>query len=40
MSLTSAALEAGYFDQAHFNRAFRRVTGTSPQDFFRSGDPC
>lgn len=40
MSLTSAAFEAGYFDQAHFNRAFRRVTGTSPQSFFGSADPC
>lgn len=40
VSLTAAALEAGYFDQAHFNRDFRRVTGTSPREFFRGGDDC
>ncbi|MDP1829790.1 MAG: helix-turn-helix domain-containing protein [Archangium sp.] len=29
-SLTELALEAGYYDQSHFNRDFRRFAGTSP----------
>jgi AraC-like DNA-binding protein len=29
------ALDAGYFDQAHFNREFRALTGTSPGRYFR-----
>lgn len=28
--LTQAALEAGYYDQAHLNRAFQRLVGLSP----------
>lgn len=35
-TLTDLALEAGYFDQPHFNKDFRRFTGLSPADFFRS----
>jgi AraC-like DNA-binding protein len=35
-SLTSAALDAGYYDQSHFIRAFRRFTGASPRGFFRT----
>jgi AraC-like DNA-binding protein len=39
-SLTQSALEAGYFDQSHFNREFRLFTGESPSHFFRSTDHC
>jgi AraC-like DNA-binding protein len=40
-SLTQSALEAGYFDQSHFNREFRLFTGESPSRFFRSpSDHC
>lgn len=28
------ALEGGYFDQAHFNRAFKRFSGLAPRQFF------
>jgi AraC-like DNA-binding protein len=33
-SLTHLALEAGYFDQAHFSRDFKAFTGLSPRQFF------
>jgi AraC-like DNA-binding protein len=33
-SLTEVAHEAGYFDQPHFNRDFRRFTGLSPRALF------
>jgi AraC-like DNA-binding protein len=39
-SLARLAMEAGYFDQSHFIRDFRSVTGESPQDFFRADDHC
>lgn len=32
-SLTAAALEAGYYDQSHFIREFRRFSGASPGEF-------
>lgn len=32
---TDAALSAGYFDQAHMNRDFKRFAGLSPQAFYR-----
>lgn len=31
---------AGYFDQSHFNREFRAVTGVSPSTFFRDTAFC
>jgi AraC-like DNA-binding protein len=34
------AIEAGYFDQSHFNREFRAVTGAAPQQFFKTGAYC
>jgi AraC-like DNA-binding protein len=34
-SLTHAAHQAGYFDQAHFIKDFRLFTGQAPQDFFK-----
>jgi AraC-like DNA-binding protein len=34
-SLTSAALDAGYYDQSHFIREFRRFAGTTPGRFLR-----
>ena len=36
-NLTGIALEAGYFDQAHFIKDFRIFTGLAPQQFFRLG---
>jgi AraC-like DNA-binding protein len=35
-SLTDAAHNAGYFDQAHFIKDFKLFTGQTPQDFFKS----
>jgi len=29
------AAELGFFDQSHFTRTFRRVTGMSPREFAR-----
>jgi AraC-like DNA-binding protein len=34
--LTDLAFEAGYFDQAHFNKDFKSFTGQTPGDFFKS----
>jgi AraC-like DNA-binding protein len=33
LTLSAIAAELGYSDQAHFNRAFRRWTGTSPSSY-------
>ncbi|MGK6352679.1 helix-turn-helix domain-containing protein [Parapedobacter sp. DT-150] len=33
-SIHRLALEGGYFDQAHFNHAFRRFAGLPPREFF------
>jgi AraC-like DNA-binding protein len=38
MARLSAA--AGYFDQSHFIREFRSVTGETPQRFFEASDHC
>ncbi len=34
--LAAAAHRAGYYDQAHLNRDFRRFAGAPPRSFFRS----
>jgi AraC-like DNA-binding protein len=39
-SLTRLSADAGYFDQSHFIREFRSVTGEAPQRFFGGGDHC
>lgn len=38
-SLTDIALSAGYYDQAHFIRDFREITGMSPGQYFKSERP-
>lgn len=37
-SLTRAAVEAGYYDQPHFNREFHRFTGMPPGAWLRMSD--
>ncbi|AGC42908.1 AraC family transcriptional regulator [Myxococcus stipitatus DSM 14675] len=37
-SLSDLSLDAGYFDQSHFHREFRHVTGDAPRRFFASED--
>ncbi|MFC4143507.1 helix-turn-helix transcriptional regulator [Pedobacter mendelii] len=34
-----AALEAGFYDQAHLNNSFKEITGTSPLKYLASSDP-
>ncbi|HVZ74398.1 MAG TPA: helix-turn-helix domain-containing protein [Polyangia bacterium] len=36
-SLAALALDAGYYDQSHFNRELRAVTGEPPGRFLRAG---
>jgi len=33
---TEMALNAGFFDQAHFNKAFKQFTGQTPRDWFKA----
>jgi AraC-like DNA-binding protein len=40
MNLAELASEAGYYDQSHFIREFRAVTGETPQRFLRNADYC
>jgi AraC-like DNA-binding protein len=35
LDLTTVAHTAGYFDQSHFIKDFRRATGSAPEAFFR-----
>lgn len=37
VSLATLAAEVGYFDESHFSRELRAVTGQPPGRFFRSG---
>ncbi|RKH09456.1 AraC family transcriptional regulator [Corallococcus sp. CA053C] len=39
-SLSRLALDAGYFDQSHFIREFRAVTGEAPRRFFHTVEHC
>ena len=35
-SMTHLGLEAGFFDQTHFIKGFKSLTGTTPHRFFKS----
>jgi AraC-like DNA-binding protein len=35
-TLFDLAIDAGYFDQAHFNKDFKLFTGQTPTDFFKA----
>ena len=35
MSLASVAAEVGFFDQSHFAKAFKRITGMTPGEYRR-----
>jgi AraC-like DNA-binding protein len=39
-SLTALALDAGYYDQSHFIRDFRAITGEAPGHFFQNARYC
>ena len=39
-SWSERAIAAGYFDQSHFIREFRAMTGQAPTQFFRAGAFC
>ena len=39
-SLTTLALDAGYYDQSHFIRDFRTITGDTPGHFFQHAIYC
>jgi methylphosphotriester-DNA--protein-cysteine methyltransferase len=39
-SLARLSADAGYFDQSHFNREVRAVTGRAPAELLRSADHC
>lgn len=38
-SLTDIALSAGYYDQAHFIREFKVITGITPGQYFKQAHP-
>lgn len=35
-SLTALGYDAGFYDQSHFIKEFKRFTGDSPEEFFKS----
>ena len=35
--IKEVAVEAGFFDQAHLTKHFKRIAGTTPAKFFRKG---
>ena len=35
LSLSQVAVEAGFYDQAHFTHAFRAIVGTTPAEYAR-----
>ena len=35
LSMTACALSTGFYDQAHFNRVFRKLTGMAPGAYYR-----
>lgn len=39
-NLSQVSIESGYFDQSHFIRDFRAVTGESPRRFFQATPYC
>ncbi|MEJ7730948.1 MAG: AraC family transcriptional regulator [Polyangiaceae bacterium] len=39
-TLARLSADAGYFDQSHFNREVRAVTGRSPAELLRAADHC
>ncbi len=40
MRAPDAATAAGFYDQSHLSRHFKRVVGTSPGRYARSGPAC
>ena len=38
-AIAQVALSVGYSDQAHFTRAFKTMTGLTPQEFRRLNRP-
>lgn len=39
-SLTEIALDAGFFDQSHFSRIFKKITGLTPIEYRKIFCPC
>jgi methylphosphotriester-DNA--protein-cysteine methyltransferase len=39
-TMARLSADAGYFDQSHFNREVRAVTGRAPTKLFGAGDHC
>lgn len=35
-NITDAALDAGFYDQSHFNKYFKRIVGVSPKEYISS----